>query len=67
MLTTLFISEFTVVKNDNKIQIKNTINIKANATVRHQGISLTDAFITNISTVSYVNGNIHSQRAAVTQ
>jgi len=26
-------------KNDNKIQIRNTIDIKANATVRHQGIS----------------------------
>jgi len=38
-------------KNDNKIK-RNTIHIKANATVRQQGISLTDAFITNISTVT---------------
>ena len=40
-------------KNENKIW--NTIDIKANATVihhSHQGISLTDAFITNISTVT---------------
>jgi len=27
---------------------------KANATVRHQGISVTDAFITNISTVTII-------------
>jgi len=32
-------------QNDNKIQIRKTIDIKANATVRHQGISLTDAFM----------------------
>ena len=36
-------------QNDNKIQIRKTIDIKANATVRPQGISLIDAFITNIS------------------
>ena len=38
-------------KNDNKI---NTRKMKANATVRHQGISLTDGFITNISTVTII-------------
>ena len=38
----LFIYEFTVAKNDNKIQTRNTIHIKANASVRNQGISLTD-------------------------
>jgi len=32
----VFIYEFTVVKND-KIHARNTIHIKANATVRHQG------------------------------
>jgi len=41
-------------QNDNKIQIRKTIDIKANATVRPQGISLIDAFITNISTASEV-------------
>jgi len=30
-------------------------NIKANATVRHQGISLTDAFITNLSTLIIIS------------
>ena len=34
------------------IKEHNSLNIKANETVRHQGISLTDAFITNISTVT---------------
>jgi len=36
--------------------------MKANATVRHQGISLTDAFITNISTVTYYNTGTRPMR-----